>query len=83
MYFEAHGVPTAIVISSAFVPAARLQAAALGAPAYPVVVVPHPVQPLTPEGLQRLADKIFEEVVCQVTSAGGSLRESSDTAPRN
>jgi hypothetical protein len=73
MYFEAHGVPTAIVISSAFVAAARLQAAALGAPAYSMVVVPHPVQPLTPEELYRLADKIFDEVVRRVTSAGDGL----------
>jgi hypothetical protein len=73
MYFETHGVPCAIVISSAFVPAARVQAAALGAPDYPTVVVPHPVQPLTREELHRLADDIFDEVVCRVTSAGGDL----------
>jgi len=32
------------------------------------VVVPHPIQPLTREEVQALADKVYDEVVRRVTT---------------
>ena len=68
VFFEDHGIPTATVISSEFVRAARAQAEALGAQDYRTVVVPHPIQPLTREEVQALADKAFEEIVRRLTA---------------
>jgi alkanesulfonate monooxygenase SsuD/methylene tetrahydromethanopterin reductase-like flavin-dependent oxidoreductase (luciferase family) len=69
VFFEDHGIPTATVVSSEFVNAARAQADALGAREYRTVVVPHPIQPLTREEVQALADKAFDEVVRRLTGA--------------
>ncbi len=68
VFFEDHGIPTATVISSEFVNAARAQAEALGARDYRTVVVPHPIQPLTREEVQVLADKAYDEIVRRLTA---------------
>jgi alkanesulfonate monooxygenase SsuD/methylene tetrahydromethanopterin reductase-like flavin-dependent oxidoreductase (luciferase family) len=69
VFFEDHGIPTATVVSSEFVKAARAQAEALGARDYRTVVVPHPIQPLTREEVQALADKAYDEIVRRVTAS--------------
>ncbi len=68
VFFEDHGIPTATVISSEFVTAARAQAEALGARDYRAVVVPHPIQTLTREEVQALADKAYDEIVRRLTA---------------
>ena len=68
VFFEDHGIPTATIVSSEFVRAARAQADALGANEYRTVVVPHPIQPLTREEVQALADKVYDEVVRRLTA---------------
>ena len=67
VFFEDQGLPTATVISAEFARAARAQADALGARDYRVVVVAHPIQPLTPEEVRRLADQAFDEIVARLT----------------
>jgi hypothetical protein len=67
VFFEDHGIPTATVISSEFVSAARAQAAALGASEYGTVVVSHPIQTLTREEVRALADKAFEAIIARLT----------------
>jgi alkanesulfonate monooxygenase SsuD/methylene tetrahydromethanopterin reductase-like flavin-dependent oxidoreductase (luciferase family) len=69
VFFEDQGIPTATVISAEFVRAASAQAAALGARDYRTIVVPHPIQPLTREEVQALADKAYDEVVARLTAA--------------
>jgi len=66
--FEDHGIPTATVVSAEFVNAARAQAQALGATEYRPVVVAHPIQPLTREEVQKLADHAFDEIVYRLTA---------------
>ena len=68
VYFEDHGIPTATVISTEFVRAARAQADALGATDYRTVVVPHPIQPLTRDEVRALADRAFDEIVRRLTA---------------
>ena len=68
VFFEDHGIPTATVISSEFLRAARAQADALGAKDYRTVVVPHPIQPLTRDEVRALADKAFDEIVRRLTA---------------
>lgn len=68
VFFEDHGIPTATVISTEFVRAARAQADALGATAYQTVVVPHPIQPLTRDEVRALADKVYDEILRRLTA---------------
>ena len=68
VFFEDHGIPTATVISTEFVRAARAQADALGAKDYQTVVVPHPIQPLTRDEVRVLADKVYDEIVRRLTA---------------
>ena len=63
VFFEDQGIPTATVVSSEFVNAAQAQARALGAADYGLVVVAHPIQPLTRDEVQKLADHAFDDVV--------------------
>ncbi len=67
VFFEDRGLPTATVISSEFVKAARAQADALGAREYRPVVVSHPIQPLTREEVRLLADKAIDEILARLT----------------
>jgi hypothetical protein len=67
VFFEDQGVPTATIISSEFVRAARAQAEALGAPDYVTIAVAHPIQPLTRDEVRALADQAFGEVVARLT----------------
>ncbi len=67
VFFEDQGLPTATVISSEFMKAARSQAEALGARDYKTVAVSHPIQPLTPEEVRALADKAFDEILARLT----------------
>jgi alkanesulfonate monooxygenase SsuD/methylene tetrahydromethanopterin reductase-like flavin-dependent oxidoreductase (luciferase family) len=68
VFFEDHGIPTATVISSEFVRAARAQADALGAAGYRTIVVPHPIQPLTRDEVRALADRAYDEIVARLTT---------------
>ena len=67
VFFEDHGVPTAIIISSEFVRAAAAQAEALGASSYVTIAVAHPIQPLARDEVRALADQAFGEVVARLT----------------
>ena len=60
-------MPTATVISTEFARAARAQAGALGAVEYKIIMVQHPIQPLTRDEVRALADKVFDEIVSRLT----------------
>ena len=68
VFFEDHGIPTATVISTEFVRAARAQADALGARDYQTVAVPHPIQPLTRDEVRALADRVYDEILRRLTA---------------
>ncbi len=68
VFFEDNGIPTATIISSEFVQAARAQAGALGARDYPTVVVAHPIQPLTRDEVRALAEGAFDDIVRRLTA---------------
>jgi hypothetical protein len=68
VFLEDHGIPTATVVSSEFVNAARAQARALGAHDYRTVVVSHPIQPLTRLEVRALADAAFDAIVARLTA---------------
>jgi hypothetical protein len=63
---EAAGIPTAAVATEPFVDEALEQARLLGMPDYRMVFVPHPVQLLSLDELQVLADGVFDEIVARL-----------------
>jgi hypothetical protein len=64
---ERLGVPTAAVATEPFRDEALEQARVLGMPDYRLVFVPHPVQLLTSDELNALADQAFEQIVARLT----------------
>ena len=65
--FEADGVPSVFVASTAFERAAQTQADALGMPDVRRVFVEHPIQDRTDEELRILAEKAVDEVLEALT----------------
>lgn len=61
------GIPTATVCTSEFVFLGQAEAEALGMPGLPILVVPHPIGGINPEGVKARADAIVEEVVAALT----------------
>jgi hypothetical protein len=65
--FEKAGIPTAVFATTEFADAARAQANALGLPGFEVILVEHPIQPLTPEEVRQRADAVFDRLVEKLT----------------
>ena len=65
---ERRGIPTAGVGTEPFADEALEQAELLGMPGYRMVLVRHPVQLLTPEQLDALADAALEAVLARLTA---------------
>ena len=68
MYLEKCGIPTSTIITTGFHKSARLEAQALGAPALPLVVIPHPVAHLAVKDVQELAEAAFESIAASLSS---------------
>jgi hypothetical protein len=65
---ERRGIPTAVVGTEPFIDEAIEQARVLGMPDLRIVTVPHPVQLLTREQVEELADRALGEVVARLTA---------------
>lgn len=72
---EQMGVPTAVICTSAFLKMGRDTARSLGLDGMPLVAVPHPFDPLTPEQVEKVAEQIVDEVVHVLTTPAGELKE--------
>ena len=60
--FERHGIPTAVLCTSAFERTGRALAEAEGFPRYPFIAGPHPVAILTPAEAQAWAERVWQDV---------------------
>lgn len=65
--FESAGRPAVLIASSAFVDAARDQAAKLGQPELRRAFVSHPIQDRTDDEMRALARQVADEVVAGLT----------------
>ena len=65
---ERLGIPTAAVATEPFLDEALEQARVLGMPDYRMVYVPHPVQLLTLDELNALADAVFDQIVARLVA---------------
>ena len=65
---ERRGVPTAAVGTEPFLDEALEQARVLGMPDARLVLVPHPVQLLSPAALDALAEGALHEVLARLTA---------------
>jgi hypothetical protein len=68
---ERRGIPTAVVGTEPFLDEALEQARVLGMPDLRIVTVGHPVQLLSRQQVQELADLALEAILARLT-AGGS-----------
>ncbi len=60
---EQRGIPTAAVLTDAFVPNADAIAEAHGATGYPFAMVPHPLASATPEELTQEAKQLLPHLL--------------------
>lgn len=70
MYLEKRGVPTSTVVSTAFLTHGHLAAKNLQLDALPLLVVPHPLNDLTPDEVLALARSAYPIVIEQLTGQG-------------
>ena len=70
MYLEKRGVPTSTVISTAFLTHGHLAAKNLQLDELPLLVVPHPLNDLTPDQVRELARAAYPIVIEQLTGQG-------------
>ena len=63
MEIEKLGVPVATILSRDFAGLGQSECKALGFPAMPVVVVPHPFGSLKREQVRKIADDVADEIV--------------------
>jgi hypothetical protein len=68
---ERRGIPTAVVGTEPFIDEAIEQARVLGMPDLRIVTVPHPVQLLTREQVEELADRALDEVIARLVGSTG------------
>jgi hypothetical protein len=73
VYLEKCGIPTSTIVTTGFHDSARLEAQALGAPALPLVVIPHPVAHLTVKDVQELAEAAFASIIESLSGKQGEL----------
>ena len=59
---EAHGVPTAVVVTTTFVREAEVQRAALGMDDLAPVVISHPLSTLTDEEINQRVEQAVEQI---------------------
>ena len=67
VFFETSGLPVATFATTEFANAARAQADALGMPDYDVILVEHPIQPLTQDEVNQRADAVYEQLIAKLT----------------
>jgi len=67
--FEKNGIPSAVITTTEFVNAAKIQAEALGMPQFSVITVSHPIQNLTSEEVKARADGIVERIVAKLSQS--------------
>ena len=66
---ERRGIPTAVVGTEPFIDEAIEQARVLVMPELRIVTVPHPVQLLTREQVEELADRALDDVVARLVGS--------------
>jgi hypothetical protein len=70
LFFERRGIPTAVVATTEYAQAVRVQQSELGLPPYSLVLVPGSIQRLSREEVQRVADQTIESIVNRLTETG-------------
>ena len=61
--FEKRGVPSAAIVTDAFIETAKAMARSWSVPDHPFVTVPHPIANLTEQQLDLMARNVVPEVV--------------------
>ena len=68
---ENAGIPSATICTDRFIPTARGMAQMWGAPDYPTIYTPHPIENLTRDQLRSRAEELAPQVVKVLLGDGG------------
>ena len=66
--FERLGIPATLLITEPFQGLAASFGATLGAPAYPSVMVPHPISSKPREHIREVAERVAPDVAARLTT---------------
>lgn len=64
---------TAVLCSERFVPLAKAEAAALGLPGLPIIVVDHPIGGQEPDVVARRAQQALPQLIAAVTTGSPAI----------
>jgi hypothetical protein len=67
IFFEKAGIPVAAFATTEFANAGRAQADALGMPDFDLILVQHPIQPLTQGEVEQRADAVYDQLIAKLT----------------
>jgi hypothetical protein len=67
IFFEKAGIPVAAFATTEFANAGRAQADALGMPDFNLILVQHPIQPLTQDEVEQRADAVYDQLIAKLT----------------
>lgn len=68
VFFEKAGIPVAAFATTEFANAGRAQADALGMPDFNLILVQHPIQPLTQDEVEQRADAVYDQLLAKLTT---------------
>ena len=67
---ENAGIPSATICTDRFIPTAQGMAKMWGAPDYPTIFTPHPIENLNREQIRKRAEELAPLVVAVLTGGG-------------
>jgi len=70
IHVENAGIPSATICTDRFVPTAAGMAKMWGAPDYPTIFTPHPIENLNREQIRKRAEELAPLVVAVLTGGG-------------
>jgi hypothetical protein len=77
---ESVGIPSVSVITEPFAFKARAEVKALGYPALPIQILPHPIGQISDEEMHALTDEAYDEVEFALTQAADEVAAAYDGA---
>ena len=72
LHVEKAGIPAVTICTDIFAETSRAMASMWGAPDYPILFTPHPINHLTREQLRARAEAMLEQIVTIVTGNPGA-----------
>lgn len=73
-------MPSLVVITEPFAFKARAEVKALGVPALPIQVLPHPIGQIPDDQMRALTDQAYDEVIFGLTASADEVAKAYEAA---